>query len=242
MGTWTTTTETAIQINYKRTDAVGRHKDGSAMETDEAEARLEKAKYSIRTIIFELFTNDADPAPCFLKDVSVSARADSIEQEKAKALKQLKEDLDDDTLYLGTGYDIDTTTYKVESFKMESNFDPDRWEQLGHPDADDEANEYHGRLYWTYQEILPNGSLGDKKEDDEYFDFLSYTYNAHSHTDCEENQVISDVPHISDCITRKFVVKPIEKAVVTKAYETYRTNMVQTGTKIDVEHYEKIYE
>lgn len=138
---------------------------------------------------------------------------------------------------------------------MESNFDPDRWEQIGHPDADDdEANEYQCRLYWTYQEVLPNGSLGDEKEDDEYFDFLSYTYSAHSHTDCEENQVISDVPHISDCITGKFVVKSIEKAVVTKAYErylgvllrwdgeTYRTNVVQTGTKIDVEHYEKIYE
>ena len=98
------------------------------------------------------------------------------------------------------------------------------------------------------------GSLGEEKEDDEYFDFLSYTYNRDSHLACEDNQAISDGPYISDCITRKFVVKPVEKVVVTKAYErcfgiflhwdstTYHTNMVQTGTKIDMEHYEKIYE
>ena len=138
---------------------------------------------------------------------------------------------------------------------MEGFFDDAGWAVLGHESADEsEANKYEGRLYWKYHDVLEDGSLGTEKEEEEYFDFLSYTYSCDSHSAGEENQVISDVSHISDCITRKFVVKPNEKAVVTKAYQrylrillrwdgtTYHTNMVQTSTKIDMEHYEKIYE
>ncbi len=34
-----------------------------------------------------------------------------------------------DDAYLGTEYDIETTTYKVGTFdRMESKFDPDGWE------------------------------------------------------------------------------------------------------------------
>ena len=113
---------------------------------------------------------------------------------------------------------------------MEGFFDDAGWAVLGHESADEsEANKYEGRLYWKYHDVLEDGSLGTEKEEEEYFDFLSYTYSCNSHSADEENQVISDGSHISDCITRKFVVKPNEKAVVTKAYQRYFENPSPLG-------------
>ena len=91
-----------------------------------------KGKYSVTTVTYEMFTTDCDPKQRYdnglpydgyWDDVVITARADALEQEKAKALKQQKEYHDDDTLYFGTGYKIDTTTYNVGDFKMESEFD-----------------------------------------------------------------------------------------------------------------------
>jgi len=56
------------------------------------------------------------------------------------------------------------------------------------------------------QEVLEAGSLEEEKEEDEYFDFPSSKSDAHSRLSCDENQAISDGPHISDCIPRTFVV------------------------------------
>ena len=97
------------------------------METDEAEVYLRKQKCSVKTVTYELFTTDYEPhgsyyqpsgSPYdgFVKDVYVTSRAD--------ALEQLKEELDDDTIYFGTGYKITQMTFKIGAFKMESIFPP----------------------------------------------------------------------------------------------------------------------
>ena len=219
LGTWTTETESASQGDFKLTNPTGREKDGTAMSDSRARSLLRTmGKYSVKTVTYEMFTTDYDPKQRYANelpydgywdDVVVTARADALEQEKAKALKQQKEDHDDDTLYFGTGYEIDTTTYNVGDFKMESFFDDAGWAVLGHKSADEkEANDYEGKLYWKYQEVLEDGSLGEEKDDHEFFRFLSYTYSNDSHTACGDNQVITEI-HISDDIRRWFENKTI---------------------------------
>ena len=218
LGTWTTETESASQGDYKLTNPTGTEKDGTAMSDSRARSLLKtKGKYSVKTVTYEMFTTDYKPRNIqipsgawvlydgYLDDVVVTARADALEQAKAKALKQQKEDLDDDTLYFGTGYEIDTTTYNVGDFKMESEFDDAGWAVLGHASADEkEANKYSGRLYWKYHEVLEDGSTGPEEEGQHIFeDFLSYTYSNDSHTACEDNQVITEI-NISDDIRRWF--------------------------------------
>lgn len=86
---------------------------------------------------------------------------------------------------------------------MESIFPPIKWPQLAHPDAEEPgANEYKGRLYWEYCDILEDGSWSTEEDDDRYFDFWSYKYDAHSYSACGDNQAITSI-HISDDITRK---------------------------------------
>ena len=161
LGTWTTETETASQGDYKLTNPTGREKDGTSMSDSKARSLLKtKGKYSVKTVTYEMFTTDYKPRNIqipsgawvpydgYFEDVIVTARADALEQAKAKALKQQKEDHDDDTLYFGTGYEIDTTTYNVGDFKAESEFDDAGWASLGHKSADEEeANDYEGKLY-----------------------------------------------------------------------------------------------
>ena len=215
LGTWTTERETASQGNYKWTDPTGTEKDGTAMSDSRARALLRTmGKYSVTTVTYEMFTTDYDPKARYdnglpydgyWDDVVVTARVDALEQAKAKALKQQKEYHDDDTLYFGTGYKIDTTTYNVGDFKMESNFDNAGWAALGHESADEkEANKYSGRLYWKYHEVLEDGSWGEEKDGVHiHKDFLSYKYSNHSHTACGDNQVITSI-NISDDIRRWF--------------------------------------
>ena len=215
LGTWTTERETASQGDYKLTNPTGREKDGTAMSDSRARSLLRtKGKYSVTTVTYEMFTTDYDPKQRYanglpydgyLEDVIVTARADALEQAKAKALNQQKEDHDDDTLYFGTGYKIDTTTYNVGDFKAESFFHDAGWASLGHESADEkEANDYEGRLYWTYHEVLEDGSRGPEEEGQHIFEnFLSYTYSNDSHTACGDNQVITKI-NISDDIRRWF--------------------------------------
>ena len=214
-GNWTTTTVSASQGDYKLTNPTGREKDGTAMSDSRARSLLRtKGKYSVTTVTYEMFTTDYDPKQRYanglpydgyLEDVIVTARADALEQAKAKALNQQKEDHDDDTLYFGTGYKIDTTTYNVGDFKTESFFHDAGWASLGHESAaEKEANDYEGRLYWTYHEVLEDGSRGPEEEGQHIFEnFLSYTYSNDSHTACGDNQVITKI-NISDDIRRWF--------------------------------------
>lgn len=257
--TWTIETTTASQGDYITTNAVGKRKDGTPMETDEAEVYLMKQKCSVKTFTYELFTTDytpqdnyyqpsGSPYDGFLEDVYVTARADCLEQEKAKVLEQMN----DDTLYFGTGYEISQMTYQVGSFKMESIFPPTQWPDLAH-DTSDEAggNEYKGRLYWKYCDILEDGSRGPERAEQIFPDFLSYTYDAKSHSVCQNNQAITYGPRISDGVTRTFRVKPITKQQIVPIMLSkgisiwtgyYRTNTVPAGTKVEVVQHEKIYE
>lgn len=74
----------------------------------------------------------------YIRDVYVTARADSLEQEKAKALKRIQDFEDDDSFYFGLDHEISQMIFKVGSFKMESIFPPTTWLDLGH-DTPDEA-------------------------------------------------------------------------------------------------------
>ena len=214
-GNWTTETESASQGNYKWTDPTGTEKDGTAMSDSRARSLLRTmGKYSVKTVTYEMFTTDYDPEDRYdnglpydgyLEDVVVTARVDALEQAKAKALNQQKEYYCDATLYFGMGFEIDTTTYNVGDFKMESNFDNAGWAALGHESADEkEADKYSGRLYWKYHEVLEDGSWGEEKKGQHiHKDFLSYKYSNHSHTACGDNQVITSI-NISDDIRRWF--------------------------------------
>ena len=267
---WTTETVTVSQGDYKLTNPVGTKKDGTAMSDSAARSLLRKANYSAKSVVYEVLEN-FDGGIAHIDDWSVHARTDCLEQEKAKALVKAKE-AHGDQVYFGTGYEISTTTYKVGDFKMESFFPKTKWHQLAHEEAvEDGANEYKGRLYWEYQAINETGetygytddNMGMWKapveRDEKYFDFWSYKYDVHSHTVCKENQVLYDgnydSPHISNGITRRFVVKPREEDRITKVFRrtgpfgfpmwdgrTYKTNRVVVGTKIDVEQYEPVYE
>ena len=260
-GNWTTETVTASQGDYKTTNAVGTRKDGMAMETDEAEVYLMNQRCSVKTVTYELFTTDYDPEPRYynglpydgyLRDVYVTARADCLEQEKAKVLEQMN----DDTLYFGTGFEISQMTYKVGAYKMESKFPPTKWPDLAHPKAvESGANKYKGRLYWKYCKVLEDGSWGTEKDGEIFFDFFSYKYHPRTHSACGDNQAITEGPDINDGITRRFVVKPRIEDRITKVFRrtgpfgfpmwdgrSYKTNSVVVGTKIDVEQYEPVYE
>lgn len=162
----------------------------------------------------------------------------------------------------------------MERWRLQNgkHFPPSKWPQLAHPKADEsDADEYEGRLYWEYQEINETGQTAGYTDDgmdtwqapveDDYkfFDFWSYKYDVHPHLVCKDNQVlhdgIYDSPHISDGITRKFLVKPRIENRITKVFRrtgtfgfpmwdgrTYQTNRVVVVTKIDVEQYEPVYQ
>ena len=268
---WTTETVTVSQGDYKLTNPVGTKKDGTAMSDSAARSLLRKANYSSKSVVYEVLEDLDDGSIAHIDDWSVHARTDSLEQEKAKELAKAKES-HGDQVYFGTGYEISTTTYKVGDFKMESIFPPTKWPDLAHDTSEESGgDEYQGLLYWEYQEINETGETygytddnmgmwkAPVKKDHRLFDFWSYKYDFHSHTVCEENQVLYDgnydSPHISNGITRRFVVKPRKENRITKVFRrtgpfgfpmwdgrSYKTNSVIVGTKIDVEQYEPVYE
>ena len=263
-GNWTTKTETASQGDYKKTNPVGTNEDGTAMSDSYARFLLQpKAKYTTKSARIELFDSDG----WWLDDVWVHGREDAFEERKKIALQREKLCHGDD-IYWGHEFEIRTQTWNVGDFKMESIFPPTKWPQLAHPKADEsDADEYEGRLYWEYQEINETGYTADGmdtwqapvEDDYKFFDFWSYKYDVHSHSVCKDNQVLHDgnydSPHISDGITRRFVVKPREEDRITKVFRrtgpfgfpmwddrSYQTNSVVVGTKIDVEQYEPVYQ
>lgn len=72
------------------------------METDRAETLLQKGKYSVKTVtleLFELLYSCRMVLSGNIEDVYVTARADSIGQEKARVLEETQDSWDDDSLY-----------------------------------------------------------------------------------------------------------------------------------------------
>lgn len=147
---------------------------------------------------------------------------------------------------------------------MKGQWDDDGWSSLGHADTiDKEANEYEGLLYWKYQEINETGYTAgytddgmdtwqaEEKKGREIIVFDSYRPEIEYHTACEQNQTLTEKPHISDDINRTFKDRGIfEKqwlpdslwdSAIPPSRPYYRPRYswqnVQTGTERVVIHY-----